>query len=72
MTAMGKMLFSFIKFSQPSLYENKWRTVWRSSMWILGLKGSHEDHHTFLVNCPLTPPLGQRQSFVLCSQMVTE
>ena len=35
----GKMLWSAIKFSQLILKGNVWSSVWRISMWILGLKG---------------------------------
>ena len=34
----GKMIGSFIKFSQLILTGNEWRSVWRICKWMLGLK----------------------------------
>ena len=39
MITIEKMLWSFIKFSQLIVKGDVWRSVWRISMWILGLKG---------------------------------
>ena len=48
MITLGKMPWSFIKFSQLIHEGNVWRSVWRICMWILGFKGLTKICHTNL------------------------
>ena len=39
MITKGKVLRSFVKFSQGIFIGNVWRSIWRICIWILELKG---------------------------------
>ena len=50
MISKGKVLWSITKFSQLILYGNVRRTVWRTCIWILRLKGLTHSHSGYYDN----------------------